>query len=274
MKRYTITFNKPTVVATIAAFGLLFSLLLVTLIYADGNNKITVCVSAGGSMRILGSQPPLNKCRRGETELSWNIQGPIGPKGDTGEKGEIGEGGEKGDQGEQGSSSNQLHVYDEGGQDLGLWTGGNGKAEYLTTYNQELGLFLHFVNDTSKGSVAEANFIPQIAHILFEGLDCQGPVFSINNNDLQSLLIANDYTSLLIHKYWKYDTTVEPQTRTARSSVATRSAPDGSIEAFCINSPRPDLNIFQNTLLVREVPIDRLPFTEPLAWPLEVRIPQ
>jgi len=67
---------------------------------AAGSEEIAACVSPSGLMRYLAS----GECRRGETELNWNIQGARGEKGEKGDTGDTGEPGPKGDTGERGDT--------------------------------------------------------------------------------------------------------------------------------------------------------------------------
>jgi len=63
---------------------------LKAVIYAHGGdaNKIHACVNTlAGSIRIVGAS---GGCRRGETPLDWNIQGPPGQPGSPGEDGAPG----------------------------------------------------------------------------------------------------------------------------------------------------------------------------------------
>ncbi|TSC62760.1 MAG: hypothetical protein G01um101448_462 [Parcubacteria group bacterium Gr01-1014_48] len=232
---------------------------------AQNVGVLTACVNRTGIMRLLDTTNPNNKCRRDETNVSWNVQGQTGLQGPQGEQGE------KGDKGEQGSSGRQLHIYDANGQDLGIWSGGNNNAEHIRTFDTDLELFFYFTNDNTG-----ANYVPQIIGVggthkffFFEELDCQGPIFSSSNYDLQALLTAHEFLTQLFPKYWKYNTQQQPKTRTARSAIFTRSSQGGGAEAFCHNLI--SVEVIDDSLLLQEVPIDNLPFTEPLKWPLVVK---
>src|SRR5262249_7942978 len=58
--------------------------------------QINACVKDDGQMRIV-SLP--TGCKRGESPLTWNVEGPTGPIGLQGPKGDIGPAGATGSQG-------------------------------------------------------------------------------------------------------------------------------------------------------------------------------
>ena len=90
------------VMATIAVFVALGggAIAATGLIGADG--KIRGCVSKKGQLTVLkGGQ----KCKRGQTAISWNQTGPAGQPGSAGATGPKGETGEKGDKGDTGPST-------------------------------------------------------------------------------------------------------------------------------------------------------------------------
>lgn len=73
--------------------------------YSSANGGvITVCVNRIGWMRLVSSS---DQCRRLETPLSWNIQGPAGPQGEQGPAGPAGPQGEQGPPGPQGPQGEQ-----------------------------------------------------------------------------------------------------------------------------------------------------------------------
>jgi hypothetical protein len=72
------------------------------------NAVINACVKKkSGKVRVVAS---LNACRRGESPLSWNVQGPVGSRGPTGAAGPAGvtgpagAAGAKGDAGDRGAT--------------------------------------------------------------------------------------------------------------------------------------------------------------------------
>ncbi len=80
-----------------------------TVYYACVNND-------SGTIHILGDH---DSCRRNETRISWNQQGPVGPQGpqgDTGVQGPAGPQGAQGDAGTQGLAGPQGAQGDVGPQ--------------------------------------------------------------------------------------------------------------------------------------------------------------
>jgi len=71
-------------------------------------------------MRLIGNG---EQCRRTETPLSWNIQGPVGPQGEEGPAGPAGPQGEPGPQGPQGEQGPQGLKGDPGIVLLGSLSG-------------------------------------------------------------------------------------------------------------------------------------------------------
>ncbi|HEX7609655.1 MAG TPA: hypothetical protein VF380_03195 [Solirubrobacteraceae bacterium] len=62
-----------------------------------GASTIYTCVKKkGGAMRIVGRS---TRCRRGESKLAWNRQGPVGPRGPGGPAGANGSSGTNGSNG-------------------------------------------------------------------------------------------------------------------------------------------------------------------------------
>lgn len=51
------------------------------------SQELTACVNRTGSMRLVESA---NECRRPETPVTWNVQGPVGPAGPIGATGAVG----------------------------------------------------------------------------------------------------------------------------------------------------------------------------------------
>lgn len=74
-------------------------------VYAQtADETIDACVNKAGAVRILDDSIFFKRCVRGETPISWNIQGPMGPQGPQGEQGEPGPAGPQGEQGIQGKA--------------------------------------------------------------------------------------------------------------------------------------------------------------------------
>jgi hypothetical protein len=72
---------------------------------------ITACVAKDGSLSVSSIG---NECKKGQTALSWNIQGPKGDKGDKGDAGPVGPQGEKGDVGPVGLQGEKGEKGDAG----------------------------------------------------------------------------------------------------------------------------------------------------------------
>jgi len=66
---------------------------------AQSGGVIGACVSANGSMRVIA---PGDVCKKGETLLSWNAEGPAGPAGPAGPTGPTGATGPAGPAGRDG----------------------------------------------------------------------------------------------------------------------------------------------------------------------------
>lgn len=67
---------------------------------SSGGSMLYACVGErSGTMRLVDGA---TACQRGETLVSWNVQGPAGPQGPTGAQGATGPQGSKGQQGAAG----------------------------------------------------------------------------------------------------------------------------------------------------------------------------
>ena len=101
--------TKSVITTSIVVACLLF-VGIWSFVRAQNAGVLTACVNRTGTMRILDTSKPTNKCLRGENQISWNIQGLTGlqgPQGEQGLKGDKGEDGEKGDTGAQGLQGEQ-----------------------------------------------------------------------------------------------------------------------------------------------------------------------
>ena len=109
-------FGLGTLVASI-------SLGAIQLVSAANDATITACASKStGGMRYITK----GSCKKTETKLSWNQQGPQGfpgAKGDSGAKGETGASGSKG---ETGTNGQNLYAVDATGKTLGVVTSSSG----------------------------------------------------------------------------------------------------------------------------------------------------
>ncbi|MDB4265054.1 hypothetical protein N9893_03210 [bacterium] len=81
------------------AAGIILLFLVVTSLQSYAADLIYGCVKKQGELRIVSGS---GECKRNETEISWNEQGPKGDKGDKGDTGTPGEQGLKGDTGDNG----------------------------------------------------------------------------------------------------------------------------------------------------------------------------
>lgn len=68
-------------------------------VFAQGGTLIRACVKSDGEVQIIG---PGDTCKRNETLLTWNAQGPQGPGGPAGPIGPIGAQGPQGPEGAAG----------------------------------------------------------------------------------------------------------------------------------------------------------------------------
>ena len=210
-----------------------------------GSEEIIACVSPSGLMRYLAN----GECRRGETELSWNIQGPQGEKGETGAPGE------QGPTGAAGADGTSPHLFDANGQDLGILVEGFGPG--FATFDRSTDAFFTFQNDNSRLPEPIAVFIPLgIDALYFEHLDCEGAPFISIQGHLRVMRVGPSLTSRF-PEYWIYDVSG------GRRELAYLSHSVADARQ-CINTS----GVLTDAILLKEV---ALPFTEPLAWPLTVR---
>jgi Collagen triple helix repeat (20 copies) len=191
-------------------------------------------------------------------------RGERGEKGEAGEPGVQGPAGEKGERGDvgapgpQGPAGASLHLYDANGQDLGLLVENNGDASFLTFQMNE-NVFTTFSQGVRSDDTTFVRLLPNQKTIYFDGPNCQGNAF-MNVFEappiLQHIVIASG-GSIFSPRY-TVDRGSSLQTRQALSRFNTVAAP-------CVNDP----HSVQHTMLIEEV---SLPFTEPLTWPLEMKV--
>jgi len=217
------------------------SLVLGLWAYTKANGEeVTVCVGRNGLMHVIGEGFRRTECRRGETLLSWNTQGE---KGDTGEQGEQGEKGDKGDDGEDG---NEVHLFDAAGQDLGIFLFRNGSSGF-TVFNQDLGLILRFPR--------ALEFKPDGGEANFKELDCKGPVFMFMG--------GADFIQTVFRTMGEFRTPVAGEVPADMTTFSLFRESDST----CVNSP----GGMTLTKGIEMETIPALPFTEPLALPLEIK---
>ena len=94
----TATVRRRALPLAIAGALLLTSLTLVSEAHAS---VLYACVKKDGSARIYARR---HRCRRGETRLSWNSEGPAGSRGANGRNGRNGANGSNGANGVNGSN--------------------------------------------------------------------------------------------------------------------------------------------------------------------------
>jgi hypothetical protein len=230
--------------------------------------QITVCVSNAGSMRLKGGL--FGNCRKNETELSWNKQGQKGDKGEQGLQGEKGDKGsqgeqgiqgikgdpgEKGEKGDAGKNARELHLKDANGQELGILLSPplppqiiNKISPYIT-FLPEINAFVSFLQNN------QSSLIIEIVQVYYTEKDCKGTAFSIA---LQPNQIYKDRGS---NKIVMRSSSINPS-----DPLQSQSHSEPNTEG-CINGdyyPYPT-----NQVLVNFV---TLPFNEPVAYPLEVKV--
>ena len=136
---------------------------------AVSGNTITACVGKDGTLKFSADG---TTCAKGQTLLSWNIQGP---KGDMGPQGPQGEPGPKGDKGDPGEGGSTLHVWDANGQDLGTLISTGPSFSSFTTYIPELGIVLQLQN-------GQTVTIGNTDSLWFHEENCQGIAYGRGGN--------------------------------------------------------------------------------------------
>jgi len=147
---------------------------------ASTTQQINACVTDNGQMRIVGDA---TACKRGETPLTWNVQGPVGPIGPQGSKGDTGP---MGPQGATGPIGQPGPVGPEGLQgpegERGLI--GPGARQVVDTLGQDVGTLWsedHAIRLIDGVSVSlwlhTTGFHPQSQIFVHESNDCSGPRF-------------------------------------------------------------------------------------------------
>jgi hypothetical protein len=93
----------------------------------DASSVISACVQIGnGSLRLLS---PGDSCKKGESLVQWNSQGPQGPMGPTGPQGQPGPMGPMGPTGSSaptgGTTASGYRIVDSTGTTVGDWQSPN-----------------------------------------------------------------------------------------------------------------------------------------------------
>jgi hypothetical protein len=172
-------------------------------------------------------------CKKNETELSWNMLG---------------------------QATKQPHMFDGNGQDLGI------AVDHMLVFNPELKLFFNALNTANNTPDDKyfVKFLPLETDIFFEQQDCKGTPF-VDTKTIQAQFVYAQrrnqvgFTGTPPYPFFKL---ILDRTRVTR--VALSKYGMGFNE--CINiSP----DSFDSTSQLQEI---SLPFTLPLAWPLQVEM--
>ncbi|MBI5457317.1 collagen-like protein [Candidatus Kaiserbacteria bacterium] len=226
--------------------------------------SISACVNGAGLVYVIGDGFLFKKCHGKDKPLSWNvsgpqgpqgIQGPTGPKGDKGDagsqgiqgdKGDTGEQGPKGDTGDKGNSGSTLHLYDASGQDLGTLVNADSRAIDFVTYFPSQEIFLSF--EQNPAPTARVDVGPGFS-LYFLQQNCSGIPYR------QSGGMNPQAGGVVDGRLFKSN---NGETVTGQQPLSTLDS------SGCRN----ELSGVGAILPLEEIP---LPFTLPLAWPLEVR---
>jgi len=228
--------------------------------------ELTVCIRSTGALYLIGPQYKRQECRtsRGEMMTTLNTVGPLGPIGPTGPQGEVGpagvglkgdkgdtgvqgiqgEPGPKGDrgiQGLQGEPGNVLHLWDANGQDLGVLTG------TYATYVPDQKILLTFDVTRNEDGSGSASVASSGNSVLFPQMNCTGTPYTNASSSPNIIRIAGG-------RLFRYTTgdlvTGQPQVSVLDSLGCRNMALGGAV-----------------FYTLEEIP---WPFTEPLAWPLDI----
>jgi len=205
--------------------------------YIQANGEgITLCVRRSGSVSVEGFGFRSEGCRRGETEITLN-------------------GG-----GEQAGAD--LHLFDGDGQDLGILvdvkTSFQARPPFLpddyAAFNPDLNAFLFFAN-----VAPEPSLVSPLATFLYDGEDCTGTQFISFFFEERTFNPQTVYEDVALSPLLFKPVISEP--------LADRTAVSQTDPVLgCVATSTPKL--IPNTLRMEEIFV---PFTEPLAYPLEVK---
>lgn len=171
------------------------------------------------------------------------IPGPIGPQGPQGDVGLVGPQGEQGPHGEIGPAGSQLHLFDANGQDLGILINAEANASYFRTYIPTEFVFLNFDQSRNSSSIS----VTPTGTIYFHLENCIGTPYAGGP--------GNPHGAILTHgRLFKY---TDDSIVYGPVSVSVLE-PDG-----CHNQ-----QFGAGGYPLQEI---SLPFSLPLAWPLEVK---
>lgn len=229
-------------------------------------SAVTVCVKKDGEMYVIGEGFRRVDCRRNETLLSWNIQGPKGDKGDKGDPGETGTKGDKGDigpQGLQGPKGNPgaIHLADANGNELGIYLEiVPGYSNTYRLYSPEFNGWLPIYFDSGKYS-----FEDHAAEVYFSDTNCQGQAnitavstrYPLGVNHIINTS-ATDNSQQENNRFFKVDNVnFDPDAKLLKSKL---------YNATCTNTG----DIYFHTYPASEI---ELPFLLPVATPLQLKAP-
>ncbi|MDP3772516.1 MAG: collagen-like protein [bacterium] len=233
--------------------GVLFLLLIASMGFSvwrytqAAGDEITICVKKNGLVHVIGEGFKRADCKKNESLLSWNMEGPQGPKGD---KGDQGEQGTKGDAGLAGKNSSQLHLFDNNGQDLGILLGIGGGG--FTTYLPSLDIYVLFgLNESIRDS--NSLRVGTLGNLIYKTPNCTGPQF-VENGDLNPLGLISDNTHTHFFRAL-YNTTQ----RILADEGTSRLTSSGCI------------SLHGNYLFLTDIEEISLPFHEPLTLPIQIR---
>lgn len=219
------------------------------------DGEITVCVTKTGAVRVAGGDFGRSDCKKNETLLSWNIQGPKGDKGDKGDPGEQGPQGERGEIGPQGPAGTSLHLFDANGQDLGIILQSS-QLTGIETYIPSLDAVFSFkqsISTSPRGFFVSS--LNQTTQVYFENQNCSGnayvPVLTFNGMPNTIRWVQN------LNRFFK----VMGELSTGQFRTQSFLSPSG-----CTNNLSPEA---QYWVRVEEI---TMPFSWPPAGPLRVGV--
>jgi len=223
---------------------------------ADGE-VIQACASKNGLLHLIGAGFNADACKSNETPVSWSEQGIQGEKGDTGEQGEQGENGEAGENGADGTDGNDgedgttLHLFDDDGQDLGILLDAHGSSDVsFRTYLEPISALM---NSAQRIDSMTAVINSVTKSIQYTNSDCTGDAVTTGKVAPQVLYFDDADDFGLGHIM----ATGEPP---ALRTIKSRREASGNCK-----------DLGSQTLLTNTLEQVTLPFTEPLAYPLEIR---
>ena len=243
-------------------------------------DQITICAKKSGLVYVIGEDFKRKDCKATDQLLSFNVSGPKGDKGDKGDAGEMGlqglkgDKGEKGDSGTGGGSGSQLHLYDANNQDLGIvvdHVGNQGYNSFITSIES----FVEFEGSRRLGAGAHAGdpnhhyeaYIVNNGNIFYLLPDCAGIPYSgdIASQPQNTIFIGGSTNRM-------FKTTDGLITRNIEVTNAGE-VPGHLIMSYLSSSTGCANNPSASYQVPSFVPLEEisLPFTLPLAWPLQTR---